>query len=161
MRIVDGIATGFSKYKDGGNWTAVSLLKELEGVTWTMATTSLYGCNDIATLVFHINYYVKGVLDFFNNGKLEIKDKFSFDRPDIQTEEEWQDFLKQIYADMDLFVEKVKTLEDEILHQTFVDEKYGNYYRNLVGIIEHGYYHLGQVVILKKILVAQAKSKDL
>ena len=62
---------------------------------------------------------------------------------------------------MDLFVEKVKTLEDEILHQTFVDEKYGNYYRNLVGIIEHGYYHLGQIVILKKILVAKAKSKDL
>jgi len=33
--------------------------------------------------------------------------------------------------------------------------KYGNYFRNIVGVIEHIHYHLGQIVLIKKILVSQ------
>ena len=35
-------------------------------------------------------------------------------------------------------------------------EKYGNYFRNLTGIIEHLHYHLGQIVLIKK-LIAEGK----
>jgi len=33
-----------------------------------------------------------------------------------------------------------------------VEEKYGNYQRNIDGMIEHSYYHLAQIVVIKKIL---------
>jgi hypothetical protein len=36
--------------------------------------------------------------------------------------------------------------------------KYGNYYRNLHGIIEHTHYHLGQIVLIKKLLKRRRKS---
>jgi len=36
-------------------------------------------CPSIAALTFHINYYVAGVLNVFQGGKLEIRDKYSFD----------------------------------------------------------------------------------
>jgi hypothetical protein len=39
------------------------------------------------------------------------------------------------------------------LNEVFVDEKYGTYQRNIGGMIEHSYYHLGQIVLLKKILI--------
>ncbi len=42
------------------------------------------------------------------------------------------------------------------LWDDFADAKYGNCYRNLQGIIEHCHYHLGQVVVVKK-LVAEAE----
>ena len=32
----------------------------------------------------------------------------------------------------------------------FFHEKYGNYYRNLHGVIEHAHYHLGQIALIKK-----------
>jgi len=35
-----------------------------------------------------------------------------------------------------------------------MEEKYGNYYRNFHGIIEHCHYHLGQIVLIKKMLLS-------
>ncbi len=48
-------------------------------------------------------------------------------------------------------------LPDAILTTAFYDEKYGSYYRNLQGTIEHSHYHLGQLVLVKKILRQEAK----
>jgi hypothetical protein len=31
-----------------------------------------------------------------------------------------------------------------------VEEKYGSVLRNIMGVIEHTHYHLGQIVLLKK-----------
>lgn len=158
MRMVEAIAENFKKFQNGVNWTAVNLRQELEGVDWTMATTSVYGCNTIAVLTYHINYYVNGVINFFDTGQLEIRDKFSFDCPPIQNEADWQQLLQQTYADMDVFYEKIVDLEDTVLHTDFLEEKYGSYFRNLIGIIEHGHYHLGQIVIMKKILTQSIPS---
>ena len=41
--------------------------------------------------------------------------------------------------------------EDELL-ESFVDEKYGDYKRNIDVMIEHAYYHLGQILIIKKLI---------
>ena len=46
----------------------------------------------------------------------------------------------------------VEQLPDEILQENFVDVKYGSYFRNLMGILEHTHYHLGQITFLKKML---------
>jgi adenosyl cobinamide kinase/adenosyl cobinamide phosphate guanylyltransferase len=156
MTTVEAIADNFKKFQNGVNWTAVNLRQVLDGVDWVMATTEFSGCNTIAVLTYHINYYVDGVNKFLETGQLEIRDKFSFDCPSISSEEDWQQLLQKTYADMDLFHKKVLKLQDEVLSQVFLEEKYGSYFRNLTGIIEHGHYHLGQIVILKKILTAQA-----
>lgn len=44
-------------------------------------------------------------------------------------------------------------MDDRILDKPFIDEKYGSYIRNIEGVIEHSYYHLGQIVLLKKMIV--------
>ena len=43
-------------------------------------------------------------------------------------------------------------MSEEKLDEAFVDEKYGTYHRNIDGMIEHCYYHLGQIVLIKKML---------
>jgi hypothetical protein len=43
-------------------------------------------------------------------------------------------------------------LPENKLEEVFDDKKYGNYYRNITGIIEHNHYHLGQIVLIKKII---------
>jgi hypothetical protein len=53
------------------------------------------------------------------------------------------------------FVNKVKNLNDEILDSSFVDEKYGTYQRNLEAIIEHTYYHLGQISLIRKMILSK------
>ena len=136
----------------GENWTDVSLQQTLAGITWQQAVTPIYSLNTIAALVYHINYFVTAVTKVLEGGPLDASDKFSFDLPPIQSQEDWDRLVAGVSQDIEKFAALTGQLADSMLEKTFVDEKYGNYYRNLHGVIEHLYYHMGQIVLLKKIL---------
>lgn len=36
-------------------------------------------------LTFHIDYYLKGLIQVMDGGELEIRDKYSFDLPEIKS----------------------------------------------------------------------------
>jgi hypothetical protein len=55
-------------------------------------------------------------------------------------------------TEAELFAEQIEKIDEAKLFEDFADPKYGSYYRNLLGIIEHTYYHLGQISLIKKIL---------
>jgi hypothetical protein len=57
-----------------------------------------------------------------------------------------------MFSDVEKLILLIARLPTKRLSDTFTDEKYGDYYRNLQGLIEHTHYHLGQIVILKKML---------
>lgn len=142
----------------GKNWTWSWLKQHLDDITWQEATTQVYSLNTIAALVFHIDYYIEGLLNFFKNGELEINDKFSFDCPTISSDADWQHLKDKMYADAEKFACLIETLPQSKLWEPFIDKKTGNYYRNIHGIIEHTHYHLGQIVLIKKILYAHSKN---
>ena len=134
----------------GENWCGVSLHKSVESLTVEQATQPQPHSHTIAELVFHIGYYYEGVGAVLKGGSLEIKDKFSFDMPSVQSEADWQALLERTWKSAEDFVQLVEGLSDEQIAGMFVDEKYGDYYRNLTGLVEHLYYHLGQIILLKK-----------
>ncbi|MBN8680456.1 MAG: DUF1572 family protein [Chitinophagales bacterium] len=136
----------------GKNWTWVDLKTTLEDVDLKMATTQIQDLNTIATLVCHMHYYVERQMAVLAGGPLEGTDKDSFATPDFQTEAEWQAFLAKVWADAETLAQAIEQLPDEKLHEIFVQEKYGTYYRNLTGVTEHFYYHMGQIVLLKKLM---------
>jgi len=43
-------------------------------------------------------------------------------------------------------------MSEEQLEAIFVDKKYGSYKRNIEGLIEHSYYHFGQLSLIKKMV---------
>ncbi|MXN91318.1 DUF1572 domain-containing protein [Flavobacterium sp. Sd200] len=135
-----------------GKWIANTNYKEqLEATGWQQATLKVHGLNTIAALTYHINYYLGGVLRVLNGGALDISDKYSFDVPPIQSETEWHVLVSELLTNAEAFVKVVEQLPPDRLRDVFVDEKYSTYHRNLEGIIEHSYYHLGQIVMLRKI----------
>jgi len=146
------IAKHFRDVFFGGNWTSVNLKDTLADVSWQLATKQVSDCNTIATLVYHIDYYVAAVLKVLQGEPLHAKDAYSFDHPTIQSQQDWDNMLSKVWGDAELFATLIEQLPDNQLSENFTDEKYGIYYRNLHGIIEHTHYHLGQIVILKKIL---------
>ena len=157
MNITGQIAKLFKDVYYGGNWTAVNFTESLADVTWQQATTKVYSFNTIATLVYHTNYYVSAVLSVLKGEPLHAKDKYSFDHPPIQSKEDWERLLDKTWADANNFAMLVEQLPENKLWETFIDEKYGNYYRNIHGVIEHCHYHLGQIILIKKILLQTAK----
>jgi hypothetical protein len=153
MNLTRQIAKHFRAVHFGGNWTSVNLKDTLADVSWQQATTKVYSLNTIADLVFHTNYYVSAVLKVLNGEPLDAKDKYSFDHPPIQSQEDWEKLLDKIWMDAENFAILIERLPETRLGEIFTDEKYGNYYRNMHGIIEHTHYHLGQIVLIKKILL--------
>ncbi len=143
-----------------GKWVANTNLKEqLSNVTLEQATKQVGDLNTIALLTFHLNYYVAGVLHFFNTGNLEIRDKYSFDMAPLTSEADWQKMKDELWSNAEEFAKHVDQFSEEQLNQVFVKEEYGDYRRSIDGTIEHCYYHLGQIVLIKKLLIANNQSK--
>ena len=157
MNLTAQIARHFRAVHFGGNWTSVNLKDQLSGLTWQQATTQLYSFNTIAKLVFHINYYVAAVTKVLEGGPLDAHDKYSFDLAPIQSEEDWQKLVAKTFSDAEHFAALIEQLPDSKLGDVFSEEKYGTYYSNLHGIIEHTHYHLGQITLLKKMVLSAEK----
>ncbi len=152
MTLTATIAKHLREVHFGGNWTFSDLKGHLADVTWQQATAQVYSFNTIATLVYHVNYYISAAIKVFEGGPLEAKDIYSFDHPPIESQEDWENLLDRSWKDVETFAKLIEQLPEDKLWENFTDKKYGSYYRNLHGIVEHAHYHLGQIVLIKKIL---------
>ena len=152
MTIQQQIAKQLRDVHLGGNWTAVNLKEQLSGVDWQQATTKVYSFNTIAILVYHMNYYIDVVSRVLQGKPLDGKDKDSFNLPPIQSEDDWQRLLNKVWNDAEQFATLIEQMPDAQLFEPFATGKYGNVYRNITGIIEHMHYHLGQIVLIRKMI---------
>ncbi|WP_433780539.1 DUF1572 domain-containing protein [Flavobacterium anhuiense] len=151
MKSTTEIANRFREVILNGTWIANTNFKDqLENLDWKIAVSPIQDLNTIAALAQHIHYYINGINQVFKGGTLDIKDKFSFNFPPIHSQEQWNNFLTKFWNDAETFASFVEQMPDENLDAVFVDAKYGTYKRNIEAMIEHSYYHLGQIVLIKK-----------
>ncbi len=147
------LAKRFREVLLNGTWIANTNYKDqLSNLPWETAVTPLGSLNSIAILAQHIHYYIRGINNVFQGGTLDIKDKYSFDFAPLESPQEWDAFLTKFWKDAEDFAQFIEKMPDETFYQVFVDAKYGTFQRNIEGMIEHSYYHLGQIVLIKKLL---------
>lgn len=136
-----------------GTWIAnTNWQHQIMQINCEEAVTKIGSLNTIASLTYHINYYMAGVLQVLQGGTLDIHDKYSFDFIPPQTEEEWKGMKNNLFSNAEDFAICVEQLSEENLEAVFTDEKYGTYRRNIEAMIEHAYYHLGQVSLIRKMI---------
>lgn len=157
MNLAAQIAKQLRHVHLGGNWTAVNLKDTLTDVNWQQATTQVYSFNTMAALVYHMNYYLTAVLQVLQDKPLDSKHELSFEHPQILSQQDWEKLLDKTWMDAESIACLVELLPESKLWETFSDEKYGTYYRNIQGIIEHTHYHLGQIVLIKKNTFSDSK----
>ena len=147
------LAKRFIDVISNNSWVANNSFKnQLTDLPLEVVLFKYPSLHSIATLAQHVHYYIAGILNVLNGGNLEIKDAFSFDFNPINTVEDWQNVLAVFWADAEEFALKVAALPEEKLSDIFVKEEYGTYHFNINTLIEHSYYHLGQIVLLKKLI---------
>lgn len=157
MKTTQQIASRFREVILNGTWIANTNYKDqLTHLDWEIATKKFHSFNTIAVLSQHIHYYIAGILKLLNGGTLDIKDQFSFDFSNIESQQDWENFLTTFWKDTEEFARLIEQMPDEKLDAVFVDAKYGTYQRNIDAMIEHSYYHLGQIVLIKKGLLENA-----
>ena len=147
------LAKRFREVMLDGKWIANTNVKDqLVQTDWELALKQVGNHNSIAALTYHIGYYIEGVLQVLKGGELEIRDKYSFDLPPIESQADWDALLNKLWYHSEEFAQYVEQLPVSQLEEVFVQEKYGTYRRNIEGMIEHGYYHLGQITLLRKLI---------
>ena len=153
MSSTSQLAKRFREVMLDGLWIANTNFKDqLKDMSLEQATAKVGSLNTIAMLTFHIDYYIAGLINVFEGGDLEIRDQFSFDLPSIESQEKWEELLHKLWNDSEKFAVLLEQMPDSKMNEVFVDEKYGSYLRNIDGMIEHAYYHLGQISLIKKLL---------
>ncbi|MBT8231747.1 MAG: DUF1572 domain-containing protein [Saprospiraceae bacterium] len=147
------LANRFREVLLNGKWVAnTNYNEQISQVTFEQAIKKVGTLNTIALLTYHINYYLEGVLNFFNTGKMEISDKFSFEMPPLNHDSDWIQLKSNILKNAENFALAIEQMSDTKLESVFLDKKYGTYRRNIEGMIEHCYYHLGQIVLIRKMI---------
>jgi len=156
MKKAEDLANRLQEVLLNGYWIANTNYKDqLLNVSWQEAIHQVGNLNTIAALTYHINYYLNGLLKVFNGGSLEIKDQYSFDLPPLHSAQDWNQLVESLRSNTADFIQQVAKMSDEKLNEVFVDEKYGTYLRNIEAVIEHSYYHLGQIVLIRKLIKSQ------
>ncbi len=151
MRTLDLISKHLKELYFGNNWTAASFPTVTAGIDWKLATKKREGFNSIATLLWHMHFYVVAAIDAINGATSIPPDKASFIDPVIKSEEDWSKLKQESLDAVTQLLDLLSQQEDSLLLTPFILEAHGNYYRFIQGMIEHSHYHLGQIMILKKL----------
>lgn len=110
------IATRLREVLLNGKWIANTNFKEqVLSISWQQAVQKVGNLNTIALLTFHINYYLKGLINVLDGGQLTISDKYSFDLPQITSEAVWNELVNDFLSNAELFATKVEQMDENML----------------------------------------------
>ncbi len=153
------IADQLKRAYEGQAWHGPSLLEALSGVTATQASAQpIPNAHSIWQLVLHIAGWMDAVRERIANGPVALP--ADGDWPDIvdTSEAGWHVTLALLAQKQQALLDALAHLTDEQLkrrlgteHEPLSASGYSAYY-NLHGVIQHNLYHVGQIVLLKKLL---------
>ncbi len=136
-----------------GKWIANTNYKQvLADVSFEVAVKRVHSLNSIAALTFHMNYYLQRLIQVMEGQPLTISDQYSFDLPPLSDEQAWRELVQALENNASRFIDLVNNMGAEQWSKPFVNQTYGTWQRNVEGMLEHGYYHLGQMVLIKKLV---------
>lgn len=144
----------FKDHFDGAPWIDVQIRTSLEGMDPKDAARHIHGLNSVWQIVHHMTSWRETILQRIqgkhipspaNNYFIEVKDTSS---------KAWSNTLKKLLLSQGKLMDH---LSEEIKG---ADEKPGNgsytHYELLQGLLQHDAYHLGQIVLIRKMLEASA-----
>ena len=155
MNLPEQIAENLLQVFEGGNWTEVSIAEVLSDVNYIEASTKTQASqNTIASLVHHLKFWNGVIYQRIQNLDPKIPEINGFDVDVLTTESDWQVLIADTKHSFTELAEIIRRFPPERL-DTPTNFGKSTFRKNLLGIVEHAYYHLGQMVVIKKLARAQ------
>lgn len=157
MSLSKVIAQHILDVTSGGNWTDVNIESVLKDISWKDAIEITNASpNSIASIVHHIWFYNEVIRKRIQGIKTEISIANGFDLQPITNEADWALLRDQTYASAVALASEVERLMDDMLFKPVLPG-YSTFYKTLHGLVEHTHYHLGQIVIIKNLILNQKR----
>jgi len=152
MATTNLIADHIKQVYEGDNWTDVNIADTIKNINWQQAQQHTPGSpNTIASLLHHLCYWNEILMQRIQGIDPEVPEINGYDVDKLKDENDWNELKEKAHQSFIQLADRVKEFPEEKLSETYATGK-PSYYKNFQGIVEHAYYHLGQIVILKNLL---------
>lgn len=157
MSIAELVAQHLLDVYKGNNWTEVNIADTLKDVTLSEAIIVTEASpNTIAALVHHLAFWNSAMTARLKGTEMKIPEDNGYKTPDLKTEADWQRIKDDNMASAAELADIIGNIDEERLFQPIVPGR-SSIYKNVQGTVEHIHYHLGQIVILKKLIRRQLR----
>jgi len=146
------ISNLYQSIYDGNPWLEVTLAGTLKNVTAAQAYKKINpNLNTIWEIVNHLIQWRRNILERMSGEVIKTPDHNYFVPVLDPSEAAWEQSLQTLAKSQESWNAFFEDFDDDHLAKIYVNNGH-SYYEHLHGIIQHDVYHLGQIVILKKLL---------
>lgn len=151
MQEKDRLIKLFNDHYDGSPWLDVSIVNQLDSVSHTKAKKKIGNCNSIWQLVYHMMQWRLQNMERIS-GKIAHAPEHNF-IIEIQdtSAQAWEKLKVDFYKTHKTFVEFLTEYDDKDYDKIYTPNGH-TYYEHIQGILIHDAYHLGQIVLIMKLL---------
>ena len=137
---------------NGHPWLDVNMMDNLSKLTWLQAGRKVHPrLNTIWEIVDHLVSWRLNVLQRVQGEVIKTPADNYFAPVTERTEGDWTATLDRFQVSQDAWIQFLEQAGDETLEGVY-PVNHMTYYEQIHGIIQHDAYHLGQIVLLAKLL---------
>ncbi|MXV14822.1 DinB family protein [Hufsiella ginkgonis] len=153
MNILPHLSRHLLEVSNGGNWTEVDLAATLQNLDYREASTvTAASPNTIAALVHHLTYWNRVMKQRLAGIDVLVPEINGFDVPAINNDRDWAALAADYFLSARELADAILQADEERLWDPIVPGRPSSVYKSLQGTVEHIHYHLGQLMILKKLI---------
>jgi|SRR5205809_625301 len=154
MTITSLIADHIKQVYEGDNWTDVNITDTIKDISCQQAQQKTEASpNTIASLLHHLYFWNGMMLQRLKGYNPAVPAINGYDVAELKNDNDWDELKEQTHQSFIQLADAVKNFPEEKLYELSPTGKSSNY-KNFQGIAEHAHYHLGQIVILKKLITS-------
>ena len=154
MQVSSQVAQHLLDVCTGGNWTDACVTQTLEDISWEEAgTVTIASPNSIAALTHHLSFWNRVMIQRINGINPEIPESNGFNVGTISGDAEWKALISDLLISASELAIAIRDIDEDKLDEPIAPGQ-STLYKNIQGTVEHIHYHLGQMVIIKKLIRA-------
>jgi uncharacterized damage-inducible protein DinB len=134
----------------GPAWHGPAVLEAIQDIDYTITGTRINDSHNIIELVHHMaswKVFISKKLE--GDGDFDVTGEFNWRKIEQPSEKDWLAAKKRLDDAHEHLMAQLKHTKDAILLEGVPGRSY-NYFFLLTGIVNHDLYHLGQILLLKK-----------
>lgn len=152
METTDRIAKLFEDLYDGSPWIDVTLMDTLRSVSAAAAYRKpAPGRNSIWQIVNHLVSWRENVLLRIQGNIIETPNNNYFSEIEDSSDAAWNKTLERLANSQKQWIYFLKRCKESSFDEIYPSNGI-TYYEHIHGILQHDAYHLGQIVLLSKLV---------
>lgn len=141
----------FSDHYQGDPWIDITLLNTLKNISADQASEKIGSLNSIWQIVNHMILWRKALLRRVKGNSISVPANNFITEVKDKSEKSWKKTFKDLEDSQKNLLTFLSRSKDSLLENISPASGY-SYYELLVAILLHDTYHIGQIVLIKKLI---------